>query len=103
MTETRRSPRVLASIPILVAGEGPLYKGHTAVVNRHGALILVPTPYPVNATVEIQNQETSESAKFRVVWLGGLQRPGLYKIGVELLEERPDFWNVDYAEAAPAP
>ncbi len=94
---------MLASIPILVAGEGPLYNGHTAVVNRHGALIFVPASYPVNSIIEIQNQETGESAKFRVVWFGGLERPGLFKVGVELVDERPEFWNVEYAEATPAP
>ncbi len=102
MPETRRSPRVLERVPILIAGEGPLYSAHTAVVNRHGALILSPMNYPDESVVEIQNQTTGECAKCRVVWNGGEERPGIYKLGIELIEELPEFWGVDYVAAVPA-
>ncbi len=102
MTETRRSTRVLARIPILIAGEGPLYNAVTAVVNRHGALILSPQDYPEQAVVEIQNLQTGEYAKCRVVWRGPEDPPGTYKLGVELQGELPEFWAIDYATAPAA-
>lgn len=102
LAETRRSPRVLARVPILIAGEGPLHTAHTAVVNRHGALILCPLNYPEGVVVEVQNQATGQAAKFRVVWCGGEERPGLYKVGIELLDELPEFWGVDYEAATAA-
>jgi hypothetical protein len=93
----------LARVPILIAGEGPLYNAHTAVVNCHGALILSPENFAEGKNLEIQNQTTGESAKVRVVWSGGENRPGLYKLGIELLDELPEFWGVDYATAVAAP
>ena len=101
--EARRSPRVLAQIPILITGEGPLYNGHTAVVNRHGAMVLCPENYPLQTVLEIQNLASDQCAKCRVVWLGGEDRPGTYKLGIELVEELPEFWRVDYQSAIPAP
>lgn len=73
------------------------------MVNRHGALILSPVVYPQDTTIEVQNQTTGESAKFRVVWSGGQDRPGLYKLGIELVDELPEFWGVDYETAVAAP
>jgi hypothetical protein len=96
-SEARRSPRILAHIPILIAGEGPLYNGVTAVVSRDGAMILVPVSYPIGSKVQIQNLRTGVATYCRIVWDGGEERPGLIKMGVELLEELPDFWGVDYA------
>ncbi len=102
LAETRRSPRVLTRIPILIAGEGPLYNAYTAVVNRQGALILSPADYPLESVVEIQNQNTGSCAKCQVVWRGGQDGPGLYKVGIELIDELPEFWAVDYQTAVPA-
>ena len=103
LAEARRSLRVLAQIPILITGEGPLHNGHTAVVNRHGAMVLVPENYPLGTIVEIKNLASSQCAKCEVVWLGGEDRPGTYKLGIELQEELPEFWGVDYQSAIPAP
>lgn len=89
-------------MPILVVGDGPIYSAHTAVVNRQGALILSPMNYEADTVIEAQNQNTGQSAKFRVVWSGGEDRPGLYKLGIELIDELPEFWAVDYETAVPA-
>lgn len=98
----RRSPRILARIPILIVSEGPVYNAHTAVVNRHGALILSPVEYPAEAIVEVQNLNTGESAQARIVWCGGLDHPGTYKLGMELVADLPEFWAVDYEAALAA-
>ena len=103
MSEARRSPRVLAQIPVLIRGEGSECSAHTAVVNRHGAMVLSSENYPLESVVEIQNLATDERAKCEVVWFGGEDRPGTYKLGIQLLEELPEFWGVDYESAIPVP
>ncbi len=67
----RRSQRVVAQIPIRVAAGAAEGIGQTAVVNRHGALILC------------------------AVSAGGEDETGLRKYGIELLEERPGFWGFE--------
>lgn len=101
MIEGRRSPRVLAQIPIQVCGEGPLCQGVTAVVNRHGALILVWGHYEMGAVIQVENLSNGDLASCRVVWDGGQEMNGQDKLGVELMEDKPDFWGVDYAAATP--
>jgi hypothetical protein len=90
-------------MPIMLAGDGPLVSAVTAVVNIHGALILSPLDFPEGAELEIQNLKTGESARFTVVWNGGEERLGAYKLGVELIQENPRFWGVDFAAMPAAP
>ncbi len=71
---------------------------YTAVINRHGAMVITPEAYPSGTHLEMQNQRTKESTMCRVIWSGGEQRPGLYKMGLEMLEDHPGFWGEDYSE-----
>ena len=64
---------------------------------------MCPENYPLGIIVEIQNLANNERGKCEVVWLGGEDRPGTYKLGIELQDELPEFWGVDYRTAAPAP
>lgn len=100
--EQRRSTRQICRVPLLVVSEGPLITADTAVISKHGALILCSENWPPETTLEMQNQKTGESCKCRVVWFGGEHQPGLFKLGVEMLEERPNFWGDDYLPV-PAP
>lgn len=65
------------------------------MVNRQGALILASENHPIDAVLEIRNVNTGQSAQGRVVWHGGEQQAGVYKIGIELIGELPQFWGVD--------
>jgi hypothetical protein len=97
--EARRSPRVALHVPIrVVAEKAKGTNAHTAVVNRHGALILCPVRYDEGAEVEIWNLNSGEHTRARIVWYGGQDLPGLHKEGVELLENRPTFWGWEYDE-----
>ncbi len=96
MIDARRSPRVLAQIPIQISGEGPACRGVTAVVNRQGAMVLAPAVYHMDAVVQVQNLRTQETAQFRVIWDGGQEPGGQAKLGLEMLEEQPDFWGVEW-------
>ena len=66
-------------------------------------MVLSPENYPLETVLEIQNLATGQCAKCRVVWLGGEDRPGSYKLGIELADELPEFWEVDYNTAIPMP
>jgi len=98
--ESRRSTRVLARIPVsLRVGEAPPEHGVTAVVNLHGALMLSPVRYEQGTTLWIRNELNSEVTSGRVTWVGQVDASGAHKIGVEFVDESPNFWGSVYAEA----
>jgi hypothetical protein len=101
LSELRRSPRIVARVPLVLISEGARVVSYSAVINRHGAMVLAAESYPRGAHVEMQNQNTKESVRCRVVWNGGETRPGLYKMGLEMLEDHPGFWGPDYSEQGP--
>lgn len=101
MNEFRRSPRILAQVPVQISGERP-HGAHTVVVNRHGALILSPVNYTTDSEITLQNRNTGAVARAHVVWSGGADTTGLFKLGIELVDELPEFWAVDYEAALAA-
>ncbi len=103
LSELRRSPRIVCRVPLLVFAGGTPVLAHSAVINRHGALVHAEGEWPANSRLEVQNQETKESTPCRVTWSGGEERPGLYKTGLEFLEDHPHFWGEHYPETAPPP
>jgi hypothetical protein len=94
--DNRRSPRVLLRLGIVIEEPAPACPAHTAVVNRHGALILSPRSYGAEAELRVRHLEWDSPARFRVVWEGGADQGGWHKLGIELLDERPNFWGPDY-------
>jgi hypothetical protein len=96
--EHRRSPRIMLKVPLRVEATGSACNGHTAIVNRHGALVLCPLPCSQGTPIDVWNLETGERAPFEVVWAGGEDLPGLYKLGIELQEDRPTFWGSEYED-----
>ena len=99
----RRSIRVVAPIPVsLMAGEDPPRHGLTAVVNRHGALLLSPASYEPGTIVWLRNDLNSETVRCRVVWVGLADSSGTQKLGVEFTDDAPTFWDPIYAEAVRA-
>lgn len=106
--EGRRSSRVLARLNVLVTSSTASHNALTAVVNRHGALILSPVAYPVDTILEVKNMATALSCNARVVWFGGPENNSLFKLGIELDQERPEFWGIEFPPlpppaASPAP
>ena len=96
-SEGRRSPRIVASIPLEVQ---PVQEPHTAisaVINLHGALILSPVPWPAGTVVEIRNQKNKRTIRARVVWTGPEDGSGSYKLGVEFEAAESGFWGDDYS------
>ena len=101
--EVRRSPRVLLRVGLKISAEGNTRDAETAIVNRHGALLLARQPYAEQVIVEITNLESQRKAPFRVVWAGGPGGRNLFKVGVELVDPIDDFWGPDYDRLAEGP
>ena len=97
--EARRSPRVALNVPLRVQSENSAGNAHTAVVNRHGALILCPMQYAEGTQVDVWNLRTGDHARARVAWYGGQDLPGLHKEGIELIDYKPAFWGPEYDQA----
>lgn len=98
--ENRRSPRVLLRVPIEIQGIGKPVRSHTVVVNRQGAMVLSPRRFEAEELVRIQNLSNEEKTLCCVVWCGGEELPGLYKLGLEILGGPQRFWGAPYELAA---
>jgi hypothetical protein len=68
----------------------------TAVVNRHGALLLAAMPCPVGSILGIHHELAVETIPCRVVWVGDVDPSGAHKVGIEFIDEAPNFWGRIY-------
>jgi hypothetical protein len=99
----RRSARVVLRIPIsLFVGQDPPRDGLTAVVNRHGALVLSPTGHEEGTILWVRNEVNQETTRCRVVWVGLADPSGTHKIGIEFIDETQTFWGATYVEVTSA-
>lgn len=99
--ERRSAERVMIRIPIdlqAITAAGTLHKeaAEAVVVSRRGALLQTRSPLSSGAIIEVQNQFSQNTEKFRVVWASGQQVTGHYDVGVELVGARDDFWGVRF-------
>jgi hypothetical protein len=81
----------------LTNGNGPPVFALTAVVNRHGALLLSSRQYQEGSVIVLRN-ERSETVQCRVVWIGEPDASGAHKVGVEFIDDAPTFWGRFYEE-----
>jgi hypothetical protein len=93
--ENRRSPRIVRRVPIQVIADGVTVEAVSAVINKHGALIVAPVVFGSGRIVRLANRRTEKRIEARVVWGSSAADEGC-KIGIEFLEEL-DFWGADYA------
>jgi hypothetical protein len=93
----RRSPRIAVQVPIGVSFGDTIASGHTAIVNRHGALILCIGNYVEGDVLDVMNKTTQESVRCRVVWCSSEIADGVRKLGVEMEEDRAAFWGIDFS------
>jgi hypothetical protein len=101
----RRSQRIVLSVQLLVTGNrmnsAPISEhASTAIVNAHGALILLREPVLVGQVLVLQNLVTMEEIACTVV--DADVSPGAHgeqEIGVEFAQECPRFWRVSFPPA----
>ena len=92
--DMRRSPRILRRVVVRIDHADSFSIAHTAVINRHGGLIVCRVGYDEGTQVQVTNLRSGESARFRVVWCSDAE-DGHFRIGVELLDAL-DFWGSAY-------
>lgn len=92
----RRSPRVAVQVPVEVGFAGVVLEGRTALVSRHGALIQCGVNCARNDVLDVTNKATHEQVLCRVVWCGSEIVDGARKLGVEMGDDRPAFWGIDF-------
>ena len=96
----RRSQRVLLSIRIVVSGDSPgtmqfSEETVTAVVNAHGALILLAHVVQEGQLLTVRNIKSGEERTCRVIDVGAKEGEKT-EIGIEFLEPSPRFWRVTF-------
>lgn len=94
--EHRRSPRILATVPLEIHSNGESLEVVTAVINLHGALILSPVNWAEGTILTIDSKKTSLRVRGRVVWSGSKEPTGFHKLGVEFDSAAPEFWGDQY-------
>jgi hypothetical protein len=94
--EHRRSPRILATVPLVIHSGGESLEVVTAVINLHGALILSPVNWPQGTILTIDSKKTELRVRGRVVWSGSKEPTGFHKLGVEFDSAAPEFWAGQY-------
>lgn len=94
--EHRRSPRILATVPLEIHSNGESLEVITAVINLHGALILSPVNWAEGTILMIDSKKTGLRVRGRVVWSGSKEPTGFHKLGVEFDSAAPDFWADQY-------
>jgi PilZ domain len=93
----RRSPRIVARVPLELRPVQETHTAATAVINLHGALMFSTVPWPSGTILEIRNQKNRRSIRARVVWTGPADASGSYKLGVEFETPESGFWGDDYS------
>jgi len=94
--EYRRSPRILATVPLVIHSGGESLEVVTAVINLHGALILSPVNWPQGTILTIDSKKTGLRVRGHVVWSGSKETTGFHKLGVEFESAAPEFWAGQY-------
>jgi hypothetical protein len=94
--EHRRSPRILATVPLVIHSSGESLEVVTAVINLHGALILSPVNWPQGTMLTMDSKKTGLRVRGRVIWSGSKEPNGFLKLGVEFEFASPDFWGDEY-------
>jgi PilZ domain len=94
--EHRRSPRILAAVPLEIHSNGESLEVVTAVINLHGALILSPVNWAQGTSLVIESKKTGLRVHGRVVWSGSKEPNGYHKLGVEFEAAAPEFWADQY-------
>ena len=97
---TRRSQRLMLKMAVIVAGQrasGTNFAEQTttAIVNAHGALVLLKEMVHGGQLLRIRNVKTGDEQACKVIEVGG-QADGKTEVGIEFLEPAPRFWRIAF-------
>ena len=97
--QLRKTPRRPVAIPVRlfgldVQGRDFTEDTHTAVVNWHGALIVVPRPLADEQLLLVINRNNNKESDFRVVGKRLNEIIHVEGWGMECLNPEADFWDL---------
>jgi len=97
--EVRRSSRVLAQLPVVVAGK--YANGHpyadptrTLVLSAHGCLVTLSASVRLGEKLMLRNVANYEERDCRVVYLGE-KHGGRTEVGLRFKTAAPQFWGLE--------
>ena len=101
LSERRRGERVLIRIPVKIYAVGKDGRhinenAETMVVSRFGALLRLSTPLKHGTSLELTNNFTEKTERFRVIWVADKPKEGKFDVGIELATPKEEFWGVTF-------
>ena len=98
-SESRRSQRLLRSLPVVVCGASPKRKPFreealTVAFNAHGALLVLDARVELRQELLLINPTTGDEQEARVVY-STPSDGGLTHVGIEFMRPAPKFWPLD--------
>ena len=96
--EKRRGVRVNSRVPISVewntGGESVRKETQTRVVGPYGCMVVLPTNLEIKQKIQLTNMVSKQTNAAVVVWRG-LERTEGWELGIELINPRMGFWELD--------
>ena len=96
--EKRRGVRVNSRVPIAVewsaGGELIRKEAKTCVVGPYGCMVILATNLEVQQSIQLTNMVSKQSNPAVIVWRG-LERAEGWELGIELINPRMGFWELD--------
>lgn len=96
--EKRRGVRVNSRVPVAVewdnGGELLRKETQTRVVGPYGCMVVLPMNLEVAQKIRLTNMVSKQTNSAVVVWRG-LERVEGWELGIELINPRMGFWELD--------
>jgi len=96
--EKRRGVRVNSRVPVAVewnaGGEVIRKEAQTRVVGPYGCMVVLPMNLEVTQAIQLTNMVSKQSNPAVIVWRG-LERAEGWELGIELINPRMGFWELD--------
>jgi len=96
--QDRRGVRLNSCVPVSVEwksqGELRCGEARTRVVGPYGCLVLLSQGLEVKQQIQLTNLVSKQTNPAVIVWRGN-QRPEGWELGIELINPKMDFWDVE--------
>lgn len=96
--EKRRGVRVNSRVPIAVewhvGGEVLRKEAQTRVVGPYGCMVVLPMNLEVEQPIQLTNMVSKQTNPGVIVWRGSERAEG-WELGIELINPRMGFWELD--------
>lgn len=96
--EKRRGVRLNSRVPVAVewdaGGESLRKEAQTRVVGPYGCMVVLPMNLEVAQSIRLTNMVSKQTNLAVVVWRG-MERAEGWELGIELINPRMGFWELD--------